>query len=784
FIRERDPRTGKSVLPWFEHVFYERGTRLVNFYTRGISLSGPGWSLLDTGQHAQIKGNVEYDRFTLHSYDYLNFIPFYLGNAFGERMDMPGVVVLDEIGIPLLLDAFAYDERHQSFQLYQRGLRWTTLERGLKNRFSSRTPRELVDEWTLGLETRTIVLEQLERELLEKLNNPRIKYLDYYATEVDHAAHHNRDSQTHLAALRDLDGILGRIWMGIQKSPLADETLFILVSDHGVNTDDRVYSQGYNLVKLLGSREGGGHHVVTKRRLLLDYSIKGINPLVPLITTTTPDSYYLKGQSTDYPTALVDFDGNERAAIHLRHSTLNVLHLLWQQLRRRDLAPAVRRAATNTFFAVIDGSRRAWSATHAELSEELEALRRIMEKQRAVIEAQPKEWTRADRDAGRAQAARRVVYHQQLMAEDEKEYGAYARTLGALLALRPETFDPSRLKIEDHLAKGAMGEANTIHQLQNYVVGIGGPGGELVLSAEGSAIDLGRSLARVDYFALLCGVAVRNNVQAGVGARPVDFIAVRVEREHIAEQLGRDLRADEIFWLHRDADNQALVLARNEGAEGRPLLRYLPVARLRQELNGAVFFDRAAWRAELPLMLWEDERAEIPGERRAWLEEWHTDREWLRAFYRAAYSNGVVGVHELLARHPLAALDLRAPNLTEDERLLRRFRQRQRLIVEPDLQVFANDHWNFDVRGFNPGGNHGSFLRASTHATLMLAGGARTGIPHGLVVEEPYDSLDFVPTVRALLGGNLSAAWENNLPPLSGLVIKEIFAQTGKGIVE
>ena len=72
FVRERDPRTGKSLLPWFEHVFYERGARLENFYVRGTSLSGPSWSLLDTGQHLQIKGNVEFDRYTLHSYDYLS----------------------------------------------------------------------------------------------------------------------------------------------------------------------------------------------------------------------------------------------------------------------------------------------------------------------------------------------------------------------------------------------------------------------------------------------------------------------------------------------------------------------------------------------------------------------------------------------------------------------------------------------------------------------------------------------------------------------------------------
>src|SRR5258705_13709708 len=78
FVRERDPRTGKSQLPWFDYIFYQRGTRLANFYVRGMSLSAPSWSLIDTGQHLQIKGNVEFDRYTLQTYDYLNFVPFYV----------------------------------------------------------------------------------------------------------------------------------------------------------------------------------------------------------------------------------------------------------------------------------------------------------------------------------------------------------------------------------------------------------------------------------------------------------------------------------------------------------------------------------------------------------------------------------------------------------------------------------------------------------------------------------------------------------------------------------
>src|SRR3982751_5532497 len=88
FVRERDPRTGKSLLPWIERVFYKEGSRLENFYVRGMSLSAPSWSMLDTGQHLQIKGNVEYDRLTLHTYDYLNFLPFYVSNVGQRRVDM------------------------------------------------------------------------------------------------------------------------------------------------------------------------------------------------------------------------------------------------------------------------------------------------------------------------------------------------------------------------------------------------------------------------------------------------------------------------------------------------------------------------------------------------------------------------------------------------------------------------------------------------------------------------------------------------------------------------
>jgi hypothetical protein len=748
FVHERDERTGKSRLPWFEHVFYERGTRLQNFYVRGMSLSGPSWSMLDTGQHLQVKGNVEFDRLTLHSYDYLNFIPFWLGTAGRVRVDMPGTELLDELGIPLLVDNYPYDERHISFQLYQRGTRWTTLDRGLKNYFS-RAPRDLFDEWVIGLEGRDIIMGQLERELIDKLNDPRVRYLDYYTTEFDHAAHHNRDRATHLAALQDLDAVVGRIWTAIQKTPQADTTAIIVVSDHGTNTDERIYSQGFNLVHLLASAEGGGHHVVTKRRLMNAYSVKGFYPLVPLIYTTSDDSYYLKGQSNDYPTALVDFDGNERAAVHLRDSDLNVLHILLQQLQSQKLTRDETRAARDAFFATLDRRRAGWQRLHDELTEELGALHRLIEKQQAIYEAKPKKWTKADADAGRDQEARRLFAQIDSWRSDERQYTEYLRTLSNLIALRRESFDPSKIKIPDLIAKSAMGESNTISALCDYVVGVSPAG--LTVGANGS-LDFARSFTRIDYLALMRETRVRNNVQPSVDSRPVDFVALRVPPESLSADASEDLRADTVVWLYRSPADQSLVLARQRDSELS--LRYLPISNLTQDTDGRIHFERAPLRDGLPLKIWEDQKLQLPDSaaRAAWLLAWHTEMEWLHALHLTDYSNGLIGLSEQFARHATPMTDVDAPGLSRDEQLIRRYRRRQRLLVETDLLLLANNHWNFDVRGFNPGGNHGSFFRVSTHSTLMFAGGDATGIPRGRVVEEPYDSLSFVPTFLTLTG--------------------------------
>jgi hypothetical protein len=144
------------------------------------------------------------------------------------------------------------------------------------------------------------------------------------------------------------------------------------------------------------------------------------------------------------------------------------------------------------------------------------------------------------------------------------------------------------------------------------------------------------------------------------------------------------------------------------------------------------------------------------------------------------YSNGLIGLNEELARHPNERLSTNDPEVASDLRMMREFIQRQRDLCEPEMLVVANNHWNFDVRGFNPGGNHGSFFRISTHSTFMIAGGKDTGIGQARTIEQPYDSLSFVPTLLALIGDlrddstPVPALWEKGFRRFPGRIIKEL----------
>ena len=723
-VKETGPgHDGHSRLPWIQHVFSQNGVWMENFYVRGLSLSAPSWSLLDSGQHLQIRGNVEYDRYTLHPYDYLNFFPFYFSYAASKQVDMPAAELMDEAGVPLLVDRFPYEQRFQSPQLFQRGLRLASLPAALKRAIAASSPKDFLDEWNVGLPWAGSWYRQNEADLISNLKDPQVRYLDYFTGEYDHLGHLTGDPVSQLHALEDLDALVGRVWSAISTSPLASHTALVLVSDHGMNTSETFFSQGFSLVDWFNSSAGGAHHVLTNRHPLTEFKLKGLDPFVNEVITPSPDSHYLAGQAEQYPTVMLDLDGNERASIGLRNNTFNVLQILLDELIRKKVPGAVRNAALSALFSTLDRVRMEWSRDIDDLSAELTALDGRIETLQKQLGAQPKKkkWTREQVSLGLDKDARRDVVRLAAWRADRKAYSEYAAIISRLLDLKPADFDPGKFKMTELIPPKSLGPLNSLPDLRHYVTGLA-PGGLVV--AEDGSLDWERSFLTVDYFSALRSISVRNNVQAGVAPKPVDFIAVGIpERSAI------------LLW--RDDAHQALILAR--GSE----LRYQPV-------NSDL--EPAAWGPGLPLDLFEDPQLNIAGsDREAWLNEWHDERTWLEAVHRTRYSNGIIGLTEELLDPPSKVVDP--------------YQKRKLDLRRTDMLVLANDHWNFNVRGFNPGGNHGSFFRISTHSVLLFAGGKDTGIPAGLRVETPYDSLSFVPTILKLMG--------RPEPDLPGPVIRE-----------
>jgi hypothetical protein len=206
-----------------------------------------------------------------------------------------------------------------------------------------------------------------------------------------------------------------------------------------------------------------------------------------------------------------------------------------------------------------------------------------------------------------------------------------------------------------------------------------------------------------------------------------------------------------VFWLYGDEGAQLLVETRGDGA-----IRLEPVTGVTQERGKPMECRAAPWEAGLPLHLFEDPELRIPAdvERGAWLSAWHTEREWLEAIHRTRYSDGVIGVVE-----DLSPVGENVPGEPGISPAMLRFERRRRELVQADFHVFAADHWNFNVRFPNAGGNHGSFLRISTHSVWMMAGGGL----RPQKIEEPHETLNFASTVLSLLG---------RTPPMPNEVIR------------
>jgi hypothetical protein len=323
---------------------------------------------------------------------------------------------------------------------------------------------------------------------------------------------------------------------------------------------------------------------------------------------------------------------------------------------------------------------------------------------------------------------RRQINELTAWERERDNYTAYIAHLGTLMKFQP---DPARRfsgSIQELVPPRSLGDANTLQDLQNYVVGPSPAG--MVLDASGN-LDEQRSFRRVNYFPLFAEQRVRNNPQSALSSKPIDFTALRLPNAEAG---------NEVYWLYGDNDHQLLIRTDDSGN-----IQAQPVSHLLQDVDGKVSFTDINWENGLPLHLFEDAELQIPSgaNRSAWLSGWHSEHEWMQAIHLCKYSNGLIGITEELSPVPA-----NVPGSPGMDPLLLRYERRRRELVQPDIELFASDHWNFNARNFNPGGNHGAFFRISTHSVWLMAG---TGLP-ARDVTEPYDSLNFASTVLHLLG--------------------------------
>ena len=130
-----------------------------------------------------------------------------------------------------------------------------------------------------------------------------------------------------------------------------------------MNTAPGIYSQGYDLIGWFNSAAGGGHHVVTNRHPMTEFKLKGLDPFVSEVISPSNDSTYLAGESARYPTCVMDLDGNERANVSLRNSSLNVIQILLDQLMHKKVTGRMRIATIDALFATLDRVRPMWQRT-------------------------------------------------------------------------------------------------------------------------------------------------------------------------------------------------------------------------------------------------------------------------------------------------------------------------------------------------------------------------------------------------------------------------------------
>lgn len=816
WISQTNPRTGRSVLPWIEKLFFSNGIRVENFYTTGASVSSPSWFVLDTGQPPMIHGNIEFDRNTGQVNDFLNILSFHYQAARSQAVYPPTVETLDALGIPLLSDAFAFERRETGIQLFRRGSSFLEfLKIGLGPIQTPNTPvTERIGDLMFGVDYPRAFKLTTQATFLNALKNPEIRYADFYNPSFDKHIHDDIDPQSILGQLQELDTMLGQTYAALVESGSLDRTILVVVSDHGTTFDSQGrYSQGINLVNYLRRSEFGGHHVLTKFGTLSAYSLAGsiLSPKVPpAAVSKSKESPYL-GEKPAQVTCAVDHDGNQQALIHFRHPDLNRLQILRSQAQRQPPSSPLWPQLEKQTREILTRARPDWAIQAGQINQELAALRQVAQHTRLELEQikpqvkaikkrkgnSPTFASEADRFHSRSRLHTLnpdldvLQRHKELTVVKFQIEGLikdYQMVAGALDLLAGATSLAELVKLPEArlFPPRMLGDHLEYQDLVNYPIGF-------QLTGKNDA-DLTPGFQTINYLEALCGVQVKNSVRSDIGTHPVEFATCRmpagqvaaalVRAGHLPSEKARTL--SQAWLLYGGADQQLLEVALNSEAPGGGAAYALfPVRKINcsSSNRSQIEIEFGDWKAGLPLKLFEDPALMMQPEARAtWLSAFHSGREWLTAVHLTEEGLGVLNLPQVLNDTYRQRLDAQIQATTDPlQKKWLEFQLRRREAVDPDLFLHSNKHWNFDSRDFNAGSNHGGFFRESMQSTLWLFGGEATPLRQGpVVVQSPYQGLDLVPTLFSALGyshaGEIRSEFQKaGYGPFPGQVMKEIF---------
>jgi hypothetical protein len=231
---------------------------------------------------------------------------------------------------------------------------------------------------------------------------------------------------------------------------------------------------------------------------------------------------------------------------------------------------------------------------------------------------------------------------------------------------------------------------NTLYELEHYGLG-----------PNRKSIDLIQEILSINLEA-------RNKFPGKIDPHPVDLLFVKI--------------SENLIYVIRQGGARALIEVERDGKNLRT--RYRPVENVVQEENGKLTYTDTLTKD--PFGYLKDPKFHAPDPSK-FIQEFHTDQEWLDATYETSYPDAITALTRSLVWSPELV------HLAKSQ--------------DPDIWLSAAPGWNFRFEDIN-GADHGAILRDSMHATLMFSGtNIRTGVD-----PTPHRIIDVTPTLLQLIG--------------------------------